>query len=304
MSDIKKTFGLCLAAAGLLLLISAHALNTYADFRQEAAIHTVQAADTNFISRINDADFAPHPAADTDFKSQTAADKLNYSMELSKATEKALSVISAASDSHAGSSRNSSDSAGSTTAAQVTNYTSAAGQQTQAKTQTLSDRQAQTDLQPQQNQQAQADLQPQQIQQARAEHANQQSPQAGLNQQTPQVQQSQTAGPESSSQSVPQAQPKLIPLGRFRLTAYCPCDECSEGYGALTSTGRIAQAGRTIAVDPRVIPYGSHVLINGHEYIAEDTGGAIKKNRIDIFFNQHAETLRFGVQYAEVYLIQ
>ena len=51
----------------------------------------------------------------------------------------------------------------------------------------------------------------------------------------------------------------------------------------LTSTGAIAEEGRTIAVDPSIIPYGSIVLINGNEYVAQDCGGAIKGNKIDIF---------------------
>lgn len=45
-------------------------------------------------------------------------------------------------------------------------------------------------------------------------------------------------------------------LGRFRITYYCNCDECSEGYGRLTSTGHICHSDYTIAVDPDVIPYG------------------------------------------------
>lgn len=95
----------------------------------------------------------------------------------------------------------------------------------------------------------------------------------------------------------------LIPLGTFRLTGYCSCDQCSEGYGSRTATGGHAAAGRTIAVDPRVIPYGTHVLINGHEYVAEDCGGAVKNRHIDIYFNSHREAANFLTN-AEVYLIQ
>lgn len=51
----------------------------------------------------------------------------------------------------------------------------------------------------------------------------------------------------------------------------------------MTSTGVIAEEGKTIAVDPSVIPYGSTVLIDGKEYLAQDCGGAIKGNKIDIF---------------------
>lgn len=92
-------------------------------------------------------------------------------------------------------------------------------------------------------------------------------------------------------------------LGNFLLTAYCPCSYCCGKSDGITATGTKATAGRTIAVDPRIIPYGSQVEINGHIYTAEDCGGAIKSNKIDIFFNTHQEALNFGTKYADVYLI-
>ena len=58
----------------------------------------------------------------------------------------------------------------------------------------------------------------------------------------------------------------------------------------------------TIAVDPQKIDYGDRVIINGHTYTAEDCGGAIKGNRIDVYFDSHEDALKFGVQYAEVFL--
>jgi 3D (Asp-Asp-Asp) domain-containing protein len=102
--------------------------------------------------------------------------------------------------------------------------------------------------------------------------------------------------------STPTSSGELVYLGRFKLTAYCPCRKCSEGWGNKTATGVRAIEGRTIAVDPRVIPYGSAVVINGKEYVAEDCGGAIKKKRIDIYFESHSAAWKFGVQYADVYL--
>lgn len=96
----------------------------------------------------------------------------------------------------------------------------------------------------------------------------------------------------------------LVSLGNFRLTAYCPCRVCSEGWGRRTSSGALAAAGHTVAVDPRIIPIGSHLLINGQEYVAEDIGGAVKGNHIDIYFNTHAETRQHGTTNAEVFLIQ
>lgn len=94
----------------------------------------------------------------------------------------------------------------------------------------------------------------------------------------------------------------LISLGEFKLTAYCACLKCCGKTDGITATGTKATQGRTIAVDPKVIPYGSEVIINGHTYIAEDCGGAIKNNRIDVYFDSHQEALNFGVQYAEVFL--
>ena len=103
-------------------------------------------------------------------------------------------------------------------------------------------------------------------------------------------------------------------LGTFTLTAYCSCKKCC-GYWATirptdkngdpivyTATGAVAKAGTTIAVDPRVIPYGSEVQINGHTYIAQDTGGAIKNARIDVYFDDHQEACEFGRQQAEVFV--
>lgn len=92
-------------------------------------------------------------------------------------------------------------------------------------------------------------------------------------------------------------------LGTFTLTAYCACSSCCDKSDGITATGTIATQGRTIAVDPRVIPYGTRVMINGNIYIAEDCGGAIGGNRIDVFFNNHQDALYFGVQKAEVFLI-
>lgn len=93
-------------------------------------------------------------------------------------------------------------------------------------------------------------------------------------------------------------------LGKFKLTAYCPCYECSEGWGHMTSSGHTARERHTIATDPRVIPEGTRVIINGQVYVAEDTGGGVKGNHIDIFFEDHQTTDDFGVRYAEVFLAE
>lgn len=91
-------------------------------------------------------------------------------------------------------------------------------------------------------------------------------------------------------------------LGEFKLTAYCACAKCCGKTDGITASGTKATEGRTIAVDPTVIPYGTEVTINGNTYIAEDCGGAIDGNRIDVYFDSHSEAWDFGVQYADVYL--
>jgi 3D (Asp-Asp-Asp) domain-containing protein len=91
-------------------------------------------------------------------------------------------------------------------------------------------------------------------------------------------------------------------LGFFKLTAYCPCKSCSDNWGTQTSTGATATEGRTVAVDPKVIPYGTTLIINGIEYIAEDCGGSIKGNKIDIYFESHKKALEFGIQYTEIFV--
>lgn len=90
---------------------------------------------------------------------------------------------------------------------------------------------------------------------------------------------------------------------RCKLSAYCVENYphiCNNGNASTTATGTKPTPGRTVAVDPRVIPYFSKVIIYGHTYIAEDCGGAIKGNRVDIAFATHREALEFGIRYADV----
>jgi 3D (Asp-Asp-Asp) domain-containing protein len=92
-------------------------------------------------------------------------------------------------------------------------------------------------------------------------------------------------------------------IGEFTITAYCPCSKCCGKCDGITATGTKATAGRTIAVDPSVIPYGTRLYINGNIYTAEDCGGAIKGQTVDIFFNTHSEAKEFGVQTMDVYML-
>lgn len=69
------------------------------------------------------------------------------------------------------------------------------------------------------------------------------------------------------------------------VTAYCNCEVCCGEYAwkYTTSTGTEAIEGITVAVDPRVIPYGSIIELDGHFYIAQDCGGGINGIEIDVY---------------------
>jgi 3D (Asp-Asp-Asp) domain-containing protein len=90
-------------------------------------------------------------------------------------------------------------------------------------------------------------------------------------------------------------EPALVSLGEFKIYHYAPT-------GSRTASGTVPEVGRTIAVDPDVIPLGSVVVIDGHEYRAEDTGGAIKGQVIDVFVTDAAIARQMGVRYAEVFI--
>ena len=75
----------------------------------------------------------------------------------------------------------------------------------------------------------------------------------------------------------------------FEATYYTKDEPGMDGRG-ITKTGTTVKAGRTIAVDPDIIPLGTRVYIEGIGYrVAEDTGGAIKGNRIDIYVDSVEE---------------
>lgn len=69
-----------------------------------------------------------------------------------------------------------------------------------------------------------------------------------------------------------------------------------EGYG-ITSSGAVVQEGRTIAVDPKVIPIGWWVYIEGIGFRrAEDTGSAVKGKKIDVYYDSEKYADRFGLK--------
>ena len=94
-------------------------------------------------------------------------------------------------------------------------------------------------------------------------------------------------------------------LGRFKITHYCTCSKCNGGWGTSTAWAGAIEPGVTIAVDPDVIPKLSWVYIEGYGLRqAQDCGGAIKGNHIDMAVSSHSEAMSLGVVYADVWLQQ
>lgn len=87
-------------------------------------------------------------------------------------------------------------------------------------------------------------------------------------------------------------------------TAYCPCDKCNYPYGGQPSALGLPLEYGIIAVDPSVIPLGTHMYVEGYgEGIAADTGGAIKGNRLDLCFGDHQSALDYGIHNVKAYIL-
>ena len=94
-------------------------------------------------------------------------------------------------------------------------------------------------------------------------------------------------------------QPAMHLWGVCTITHYCPCSRCCGSWaGGATASGTTPTAGRTVAAD---LPFGTRLMINGHEYVVEDRG--VGGMWVDIFVNGHQEALDLGMYKAEVYII-
>ena len=90
----------------------------------------------------------------------------------------------------------------------------------------------------------------------------------------------------------------LEPIGDHVLTFYTHT-------GNRTASGVYPKAGRTVAVDTKRIPHGTVLYIEGVGLrIAEDTGGDIKGNRLDVFVDTKEEAIQKGVKKARVHVIK
>ena len=107
----------------------------------------------------------------------------------------------------------------------------------------------------------------------------------------------------------------IMPSGEI-LTYYKTDNVTATGYthtdagcDMITSTGTTVHYG-TAAVDPRFIPYGTRMLIVSHDgeryygiATAEDCGGAIKRDKMDLYFPTYDECIQFGRRRCTIYFL-
>lgn len=80
----------------------------------------------------------------------------------------------------------------------------------------------------------------------------------------------------------------------FEISYYCPCSKCNGNSKGITASGRKLTPNLSIAVDKSIIPLGTKVCIDGKEYRADDTGGAIRGYKIDVCVESHSKALKNG----------
>lgn len=121
--------------------------------------------------------------------------------------------------------------------------------------------------------------------------------------------------PEANDMPIIQDGYIIMPSGEI-LTYYKTDNVTATGYthtdagcDMITSTGTTVHYG-TAAVDPRFIPYGTRMLIVSHDgeryygiATAEDCGGAIKRDKMDLYFPTHQECIEFGRRRCTIYFL-
>jgi 3D (Asp-Asp-Asp) domain-containing protein len=114
----------------------------------------------------------------------------------------------------------------------------------------------------------------------------------------------------SLSATIPNSKPTLGQSDewqtvRMRVTAYCPCPKCCGKYsGGPTACGHKIKPGDAFVAADKKYCFGTEMFIagynNGEPVKVLDRGGAIRGDRIDIFFSSHEEAIKWGVKYLDI----
>lgn len=90
-------------------------------------------------------------------------------------------------------------------------------------------------------------------------------------------------------------------LGRYYITAYNHLETGSK----LTASGKTCHEGliTTCAADPRYHKFGEYLEVDGRLYVVEDTGSAVKKKHIDLYFANYKSMAKYGSNHQEIYKV-
>ena len=92
---------------------------------------------------------------------------------------------------------------------------------------------------------------------------------------------------------------------QMRVTAYCPCQKCCGRYSdGQTANGHRIRSGDAFVAADKEYPFGTEMVVPGYKNTEPvkvlDRGGAIRGNRLDVFFHSHQQALKWGVKYLNV----
>lgn len=95
-------------------------------------------------------------------------------------------------------------------------------------------------------------------------------------------------------------------LGTVTTSGYCSCAICCGIWaGGATASGKMPKANHTIAVDANnpIVPMGTHIVMNGTEYVVEDTGAFARYGvDFDVYYSSHSQASAHGHKKWEAYL--
>ena len=103
----------------------------------------------------------------------------------------------------------------------------------------------------------------------------------------------------------PKAEEPGYEIVRMRVTAYCPCKKCCGKFadGITACNHKIRRGDVFVAADKRY-RFGTELIIPGYNNNKPvkvlDRGGAIKGNKLDVFFHSHRQARKWGVRYLDV----
>ena len=93
-----------------------------------------------------------------------------------------------------------------------------------------------------------------------------------------------------------------VPIGRYYITAY----NHEETGSKITASGKTCHEGTitTCAIDRKLHKFGQYFEIDGRLYVAEDTGSAVKRRHIDLYFASYKAMARYGSNYQTIYRVE